>query len=316
MTARDYTTGWYNPDVQPNPYTNRDIDRLLSERRGETDTQPLTERQNLATEVLALFPWLEGELLHLYTAAYVEYGDANLAWAEVRQSDIYDEVFAGNRRDDGSVRWDESQYMSIIEGYRDEIRAVGVNPDVFAPYYGELIAFNKSPAEFGAQVDGIYQRVVLGGQQVLDAYAAMFNYNDITREGLIAGLIHDDIHNALLDQQITIAEIQGEGVTAGFDPGDLARQLEEIDFTRAQARDLFGDAAELVPELAVLARRHADPDDEFNLEDFVSAAAFNDPGQGRRMRRLIAQERASFAQSGALGVRTDREGRLAGLEVR
>jgi hypothetical protein len=280
-------------------------------------TGEITERQQFRNEVLALFPWLEGSgLLAIYLRNYVEHGDPDLAWAYTQQTQEYDDFFPGMKRDDGSTRMTEMQYMSRIEGYRRRVAAVGINPDVFASKYGDLIAYDKSPDEFGAQVSAIYDRIILGGQAYIDAYANAYGFPDTTREVLIASLMDDDIHNALLDQQITVAEITGEGVTAGFDPGDLAEQLEAIDFSRADARRFFGEAQNVIPAISILAQRHADPDDDFDLNEFAAAEAFNDPTQGRRIRRLFAQEKASFQQSGQLGIRTDQAGGLAGLEVR
>lgn len=280
----------------------------------------MTMRENrleIRSNVRALMPWLKGPLLAAYVRAFIEHGEPELAWAAVRQTDEYETVFAGNRREDGTVRWDELTYMSIKEDFQDTIRSVGVNPRVFEGKYRLLFEGNKSPAEFASQIDAIYERVALGGQEVEDAYFDRLGIVNGNRAALIASLIDNDIHDALLDKRITVAEITGEAATQGFDVGDLAERLEEADFNRAGARDLFGTAADLVPELSVLAQRHADPDDDFDINEFAAAAAFNDPDQSRRIRRLLSQERASFQQSGALGVRTDqRTGGLTGLDAR
>ncbi len=299
------------PQEPPNPGGNKYEDRRKRRRARRRE-----KRRETRDEVTALMPWLTGPLLNLYTRAYIEHGSADLAWADVRQTDEYEELFGGNRREDGSVRWSEMQYMQILEGFQDEVRAIGINPDTFAAEYADLFRNNKSPDEFGAQVNAIFERVVMGGDAILEAYAREFNFGDITREGLIAALISDNVHNAILDEQITIAEITGEATSAGFNPGDLARQLEDIDFNRAQAREFFGEANTMIPAISVLARRHADPDDDFDLEEFAGAAVFNDPEQASRMRRLIKQEARSFQQSGQLGVKIDQAGRLTGLQTR
>lgn len=301
MTVRD------DPNRDPGPQRDPAL-------RSFTPDQ--SERRELRQEIRALMPWLPRQLVNVYVDAYIEYGDPELAKAVMRQSPIYDEYFPENRRADGSVRYEEDRYASIVEGFRDVVRSVGINPNVFAEKYPQLIAYNKSVDEFAAQVNGLYQRVVLGGDEVVQAYATTFGYPDATRESFLAALMDNDIHNALLDQQITVAEITGEAAIAGYDGADLARQLEEIDFNRAEARRFFGDAQEIIPAISVLAKRHADPDDDFDINEFASAVAFNDPEQGRRMRRLIAQEKASFQQSGQLGIRTDQAGGLAGLEAR
>jgi hypothetical protein len=49
----------------------------------------------------------------------------------------------------------------------------------------------------------------------------------------------------------------------------------------------------------VLAKRHADPDDTFDLNEFVASEIYDDPEQRRRIRRLVSQERSLFANIGA-----------------
>jgi hypothetical protein len=75
-------------------------------------------------------------------------------------------------------------------------------------------------------------------------------------------------------------------------------------------------AANLVPALNVLTRRHADPDDTFDLEEFVAADLFEDPTQRRRMRRLVNQERASFTGGRPGTLSTLQTGGVTGLRAR
>jgi hypothetical protein len=66
----------------------------------------------------------------------------------------------------------------------------------------------------------------------------------------------------------------------------------------------------------VLANRHADPDDEFHLEQFDNADLFQDPQQRRRMGRLLAQERASFTGGAQLDFAKSQTGGVTGLATK
>ena len=84
---------------------------------------------------------------------------------------------------------------------------------------------------------------------------------------------------------------------------------------REGADRFFGEAANLLPTLSVLARRHEDPEDDFTLDDFVASDIHSDPLQARRMRRLVRQEQSQFANiTGSLRYRQDqRTGLRTGL---
>jgi len=87
---------------------------------------------------------------------------------------------------------------------------------------------------------------------------------------------------------------------------------------RSQAQQLFASAEAALPVLNVLAARHADPDDDFDLKEFVSAQVLRDPEQRQRMRRLIAQERSSFVTGGGSNgpIAQTQTGQKVGLTVR
>jgi hypothetical protein len=259
----------------------------------------------LEDQIRAQYPWLPEALVQIYVDAFVETGDDALAWATVRSSEEYETYFPGNRREDGTLRYTEAQWAAIREDYRDTVASVGINPDLFESRYAELIAGNVDPREFAQRVDAITERVRFAGPGVLEEYSQMWGI-DMTEEAVIASIFDPDLGQQILNKQITMAEITSAGGVRGFDVDfDLAASLFQADIDEDQARSIFGQAAEMLPVLSTLARRHADPDDDFNLEEFTSAAVFDDPTQRRRMRRLLAQERASFQQSGALGVVRD-----------
>lgn len=263
-----------------------------------------------------LYPWLPPYLVQVYEAQWAESGDSELAWAEVRAHPRYEEFFPGNRREDGTLRYSEAGYTSAMEGYRQVIESVGLNPDLFAGRYRELIEGDVSPDEFAAErVMPLYERVLEASPGIIQWYAEQ-NGLEMTFESILAARFDPQgVGARILNREIGLAEIGGEAYEAGFDIDlDLVESMYQRGATRVQAQQTFGKAKQFVPVLNVLASRHADPDDEFDLDEFVATDLFNDPIQRRRMSRLLAQERATFTGGGAGTFARNRQtGNVAGL---
>ena len=260
--------------------------------------------------------WMtETGLADIWQEAYIETGDATLAIETVRHDSAYDAYFPGNRRDDGSLRYEEGVYFGILESYEDALLSVDVNPDLFKERFGDLIAGLVSPTEFVNRVESMYESVIESSAQIRDFYANNYSI-DMTDSAIVASFLDPDIGMAILDKRIAVSQIGGEASVRGFNVSkEYAESLQRSGIGRGEAQEFFGDAASLVPTLSVLAARHADPDDEFNLEDFTQASLFDDPEQRRRMRRLVAQERSTFTGGAALDFRRGRTGGVTGLEL-
>ncbi|RKZ89395.1 MAG: hypothetical protein DRQ39_00850 [Gammaproteobacteria bacterium] len=251
----------------------------------------------------------------------VEYGyDGAEDW--VRATDEYARQFEGILRDDGSFRMTEGEYLSTMDSYRDSLRAVGVNPDLFAGQFVGLIKGDVSGNEFWQErVTPAYDRVIERGQEAINRYATDWDL-EMTQEAILASLLDpDDIGSKILNRQIGISEIRYESdVSLGAAETnkylDLTSELYEYGVDVGQARDLFQQADVMMPALSILASRHADPDDDFDLEEFTAATIHNDPEQARRIRRLMAQEASTFTG----GRQTDymssqKTGGVSGLDV-
>lgn len=264
--------------------------------------------------------WMRNTPLEqIYIDAWVESGDVQLALESVRSSELYQQYFAGNVREDGSVRYDENTYLAIKDSYANTLLSINVNPDLFSEQFGNLIAGDVSPAEFQTRVEALYGQVIDQAPAILDYYAETFGY-EATPSFIIADLLDPDVGQQILTGRIAIAQVGGSASQYGFDiSSEFAQQLVHAGVQGVgQATQLFGLAQGVIPTLTALAARHADPDDDFDLNEFTAAQVFNDPEQRQRMRRLMSQEMASFRQgSGSASplARSD-TGRRVGLEVR
>jgi hypothetical protein len=272
----------------------------------------------LEKQARRLYPWLTDKLIWIYTTYWEGTGDPDRAWAEMQAHPEFERTFPGIKRDDGTLRMTAQEYVVTMEGYENVLQSVGLNPKLFRSQFVELIEGEVSPDEFAVErVDPLYERIVETSPGIMEWYSQQ-NGLALSFEAILAAALDpDDVGTKILNRQIGMAEIGGEGIEAGFAPDvGLVEELYERGVTREQAQQEFATAANYVPVLSMLARRHADPDDEFDLEEFVAADVFNDPMQRRRMRRLMQQERASF--TGGRGTFTqDREtGGVVGLTER
>lgn len=240
--------------------------------------------------------WLPGELGDLWVQAWIETGDPALAIDAVRRSEEYNTYFPGNRRDDGSLRYTELDYLSMVEGFEDVLLSVGLNPSVFREDVVGLVSGNVSVTEFGRRVDALTDRVLNQAPEIRAYYAETFGI-EMTDAAIIGTVLSPALNDAVLSKQITVAEIGGQAALSGFGINtDLATSIYERGLDRSSASQLFSQAAEQLPILDILAGRHNDPDDDFDINEFTNAAIFDDQEQRSRIRRLLAAERASFGR--------------------
>ena len=264
----------------------------------------------------ATYAWLPGAARDVLYEGFIETGSDVAMWTAVRQDLRYEQWFPGNLTEDGRPRYMEGQYATTVAEYDDVFRAYKLDPKWFRERYGELIRGEVMPDELEAyRLRPMWERVVEGSDAIRQYYSDNYGV-EMNTQAIMASAIDPELGNKILTQQISMAEIGGEAAESGFDiNSDMVQRLYESgEVDRERADKLFETAESFIPTLNVLTRRHSDPDDEFDLEEFVNADIFADPNQRRRMRRLVAQEQALFSGSPALA-RSRTTGALSGLDV-
>lgn len=280
--------------------------------------------------------YLPNELKEIWLAAYIdaggtEGGSGALSYAlevmrglrtppnTVRMSQsaiasLYDRFFGGNRRDDGTFRFDELGYTEERLAFADVIGNYGIRPDVWESRFEELIAGDVSVGEFDQRIALGYELIYERAPEVAAFYAREYGSINMQPEDILVAFLDPDVGTEILQRNASVSLIGGTAEQFGFNiAADFAQRLliQGVEGIEG-SQDLFGAAREQLPILEALAKRHNDPDDDFDLYEFASAYVFNDPQQRRRMARLIAQERALFT-GGKVGVARDRSGGLTGL---
>lgn len=266
------------------------------------------------TEAKALYPFLPEGLLTLFQEKYVEFDkNIDLALGAVRQDTQYDNYFPGNKRADGSIRISEVEYGAVIESYKDSLSKFGVNPDVFADNFGQLIEGDVSPTEFQSRLNTVYSGIEQNIPEVKEYYATNFGI-DLSEESIFAAAVDTTVGDAILEGRITQAQIAGEATTRGMSlPQAELEKLQRFGVTQQDARQIFQAAQQEVPRLQQLQRRGGravSEEDIFELEEFTEAGVYKDPEEIEQIKMLEAEEKSRFSP---IGGAARRGGRVTGL---
>lgn len=286
----------------------------------------MTLEYNFGPELVdALPPWMlnHPDIATAYLNEIIEMGGtsntnaANLALEEIRMApeyrEMYDRAFVGNRREDGSLRMEEGTYFAEVSDMRSYVKAVGLDPDVFQDKYGEMIGGDTYAQEFGTRVNAIYAAVIGGVPETMAWYSDNFDI-EMSEAAIVGSMLSPELGDALLSGRITSAQIGGEAAARGFDiDRTFAEMLEGAGADRDAAKRFFGEAQALLPSLQVMAARHADPADEFDLNDLADLSFFDDPVQRGRMNRLMAQEASTFTGGAEIEYLRSKSGGVTGL---
>ncbi len=184
-------------------------------------------------DVQALAPGLPQPLAQIVLEEWVETGDFDLAVAAMRQSDQYEIYFPGNRREDGSLRYNEATYLANMEAYAQELASVDLNPDLDG--FVSLIEGSVSPREFASRVQAVTARVLTRADEIREYYAQVANI-EMTDAAIIGSIIDPNLNEAILARDISVAEIGAEASMR-----DLNLDLETAERLFEFGRDGPGD---------------------------------------------------------------------------
>ena len=284
---------------------------LFDEALAGAQPEPIDYRAAAAN----LFPNFPSELLDMFADEWAKFNDPDLALAAVRNSAIYDTLFPGIKRDDGTLRMTEGEYSATMEAYGRLFREFGLNANLFEGRFVELMEGTVSPSELAGRLGAAYEQIITNIPQVREFYAESFGL-DLTDQAIFASFLDPDISDAILNRRLSVAQVGGEALARGFDIGDaFAGRLAAAGVDQGAARQFFADAEGRLPTLDELARRFSDPDPTFDIDELAAASIFGSADQGRRIRRLLASEQSLF--TGQIGtVATSDEFTLTGLRAR
>jgi len=242
-------------------------------------------------------PWLPRRLVNLYANLWVEYGDSDDAIGALRQSAEYETYFPGNRRENGSLRMSEIDYLGTVAGYQDTLAGFGINNKWLKSRIPELIEGGVSVNEFGARVAAMDDRILAQGDELRKIYSQYFGLDGMSDKALLAAAIDPTIRAGLLNRQITIAEIGGEALESGFRLGEqMSTRLFQAGIDRTRADELFTQADLMLGGITGAARRQHEG--RFGINQFLAAEGLGDASATRQLRRTLTGEASRFTEQG------------------
>jgi len=251
----------------------------------------------------SLYPNMPPDVLALFADEWARTGDPQVAIAEVRRSPAYEIAFPGNKRPDGTVKFDEVTYTGLKESYIGTLQEYGIprntSVDLLTDRFTGLIEGEVSAREFAQRVDAVYQGIQENIPEVTEFYRENFGL-ELTPEAIFVGALDPTVGEEIVAGRITTAQIGGEAARAGFEiSGEFAQRLQRAGISQAQARQLFTSAQAELPRLQELqARGGVEQPEQFTLEQFTEAAVFQSPEELEEIRQLEAEEASRFAPIG------------------
>ena len=251
----------------------------------------------------SLYPNMPPDILSIFASEWARTGDPQVAIAELRRNPAYEIAFPGNKRPDGTVKFDEVTYTGLKESYIGTLQEYGIprntSVDLLTDRFTGLIEGEVSAREFAQRVDAVYQGIQENIPEVTEFYRENFGL-ELTPEAIFVGALDPTVGEEIVAGRITTAQIGGEAARAGFEiTGDFAQRLQRAGISQAQARQLFTSAQAELPRLQELQARGGVTDPEqFTLEQFTEAAVFQSPEELEEIRLLEAEEASRFAPVG------------------
>ena len=293
----------------------------------EEDLSPYSREQAkvLLPYITKLDPVRGEKLIDAYTQGFIDTGKAEFALANMRSTVEYSEMFEGIKRNDGSLRMTEAQYLQNKEAvviHLNEYNLGGYGKENIDVIFPKLLANNVSPDEFRQRVQAVSNTIEQLPQdqksQVLGQYSEYYSnqlgetvvVNDST---LVALAIDPDVNAQILAKRLNVSQISAtfERVTGEDIDFDSIQRLVSGGITAQRAASEFETAAARAMTASRLARRFNREQQDYTALEFAEMGAAPDTDFAEQVGSLGAQtESASSAQVGA---RRTQEGAVTGL---
>ncbi len=270
----------------------------------ETETQSYTPTLG---DAQALFPYFPGNILNIILDSWVDTGSIDLAIAQGRASDDYAKTFPGIKREDGSLRMTEIQYLEVKDAMKDSLRNYNLNPDIFENEIIDAIQGDVDIQEFQGRLQFGYEQLINNRDVVLEVYRAEYGM-DLTEEALFAMFISPEIATSVLENQILVSQILAEAEVADITLGkSTVQDFISAGISQEQARSLFRETEQLSGLTGVAAQMGQD----LSEEDIASGLAGLSPEQLGLIKS--AEARSASQSSIQAGAATTQAGQVIGL---
>jgi hypothetical protein len=271
--------------------------------------------------VLAANPWLRELGLGVYkliTRLITEEAPPDIIVAEVRETAAYRKRFGGMavREKRGYNPISEAEYLSLEDGYRQQLREFGVLhffESEFDSMTDGWVGGDVSVSELNRRLDAGQALVADSEQMVRDAFQTFYGI-DPSPDTLLLYFLNEKRGLAQLEDQVATATIGGEAFRYGLNiTRTRADILRRSGVDENMARQGFANIAREMPTINRLAQIHRfSPLSQTELESFFF---HEDPEVGARRAATFSQAIAEF-QGGTAAQRTRAGGLMELLNLR
>jgi len=272
--------------------------------------QAVQDGPNTFEQAKALYPYLDERLVRIYLDKFNESGNERLAIAEMRADPLTAEVYPGIKRDDGSLRMTEQEYIAAKDNMRASLRDYNLNATEFEDDMTSAISGDVSPLEFKQRLDAGYEGVVNNIPQVKQAYLDNFGI-DLPDESIFAMFVSPTVATKILEGNIRASQVIGEAEVAGFGniSAQVAQSLSQQGLTQEAARKGFGAAS--LSLMGIQSSAASQGRETVTASEYVQATQLGNAEELQNLQNIITQiETESSLSTGAAKAQT---GEVVGL---
>jgi hypothetical protein len=192
-----------------------------------------------------------------------------------------------------------AEYLNLEDGYRQTLRAYGLNQFDTDDYVSQFIANDMSAAELSNRVVTAVQRVRNADPAVA---ATLRDYYGIGDTDLVAYVLDPSQQFQKIERQVAASEIgtaaRRQGIQAGV---GVAEQLAAQGITQAEAQRGYATIANVLPGAEKLSQIYGNTLEGYGLAE-AEQEVFNSLASAQRRRqRLTEREIAEFGGSSGAG---------------
>lgn len=217
------------------------------------------------------------------------------------EEQIFKDRFVGNkaREKKGLPPLTASEYLSLENQYKQILQAYGMPKGFYddpKSDFANWIAGDVSPTEIQSRVQQASEWKNNLDPQSREALKRFYGVGD---EALIAYALDPKRALPVIQRQAEAAKIGAEALRQNIRVDrQYAEQLTDVGITQAQAREAFGTAAQITPDIQQLA---AIEGTGVSQQDVVESQLGLDAEATRRVRGLASRERARFGGTAGRG---------------
>jgi murein DD-endopeptidase MepM/ murein hydrolase activator NlpD len=230
---------------------------------------------------------------------------------ELQKTDEYKARFSANteRQKKGLSVLSPAEYLSVEDGYRQTLRAYGLNQFDNDTYVKQFIANDMSPSELSSRVVTAVQRVQNADPLIS---RTLRDYYGIGNIDMVAYVLDPNNQLPKIQRQVAAAEIGSAARLQGLEAGvSVSEQLASQGITQAEAQKGYATIADILPTSEKLSSIYGT-----QLPGYGQAEAeqevFNTLASAQRKRRALSEaETGQFSTKSGLS-RTSLTNRTGG----